>query len=163
MPINSESVIMAVIVNLVGINLLLISGKVENSDAHTLLFKTPTSPNVYLYKNNTLRHIPDPETFNLLGLRWSDVVLISDKELNTYKMSTPITSILEMQLIRYKGIVYGVTNDKIRVIPGESSLKYILDSRIDRKILTRNQQLSIQDVNEIQFNSYKKDEAFVLT
>jgi hypothetical protein len=98
----------------------------------------PTKGAMYLYSNNELRHIPDPPTFDLLGLSWASAIDITNKDLSSYKISTPITSLKEMKLYRYRGNVYGLVNEKLKHIPNVATLQYIFGQRSDRSIVELN-------------------------
>ncbi|HVW14048.1 MAG TPA: hypothetical protein VHB54_09505 [Mucilaginibacter sp.] len=122
---NFRVILISLTINLIGINLLIITEKLTNSDSTELIFHTPKDGCVYLYSKNRIRYVPDPETFNLLGLSWSNVVDLSEREFITYEKLPPITSAKEMKLFNYKNSIYGLVNDKLKHIPNEATLNYI--------------------------------------
>ncbi|HEY2581209.1 MAG TPA: hypothetical protein VGI43_05365 [Mucilaginibacter sp.] len=124
-PDKLSVILISLAINLIGINLLIISEKLSNSDLKVLLFRNPRTGCVYLYFNNKIRYIPDPPTFNLLGLSWSEITDLNDRQLDAYQMLTPITSVKEMKLYNYKNYIYGLVNDKLKHIPNEYTLNYI--------------------------------------
>ena len=98
--VNLKFILVSFGINLLGLNLLILIGKISNTDIKELVFHNPTNGAMYLYSNNELRHIPDPPTFDLLGLSWSDAIDITKKDLDSYKISAPITSLSDMKLLR---------------------------------------------------------------
>ena len=122
--VDTANVLVAFGINLIGINTLIILGKIPNSDSKDLIFHTPDG-HMHLYSNNVVRFVPDPETFNLLGLSWGDPIDITHEELGSYPLSVPVTSIKEMQLFNYKNKIYGLVNEELKHIPNEKTLGFI--------------------------------------
>jgi len=137
--------------NLVGLNLLVVLGKISNADTSELVLHDTGSGKMYLYSKDQLKHVPDPATFDALGLNWSEVLDVTDKELSSYKIASPITSIKNMRLLNYRGRVYGLVNDKLKHIPDMQTLGFIRDQRTD-------QDQDIEVLTDI--NGYEKDKPF---
>jgi hypothetical protein len=136
-------------INIIGINLLILIGKIPNSDSKDLILHEAATGKMFLYSNNQLRHIPDPPTFDLLGLSWSEAIDISSRDLDSYKIKTPITSLRDMKLYDYRGRVYGLVNDKLKHVPDPSTLDFILKHRTNK---------DIEPISSIQ--GYKIDKPF---
>jgi hypothetical protein len=126
-------IFLPIAINIIGLNLLILFGKLENSDPKEILLHVPSTGKVFYYTKNSVRHIPDPETFIVMGFSWSDLVDISEDELGSYKILPPITSIKEMNLIDYGGKVYGIVNEKLRYIPDFRTLEFIMKANPPRK------------------------------
>lgn len=148
--ISNKSLMFSIILNIVGINFLVFLGKLSSSDKDELLLHEPASGKIYLYKNNKLKHIPDPETFNCFGFKWTDVTNLKLGEVLKYKLDTPITSIKSMRILNNSGKVYGLVNEKLKHIPDPSTLNFILARRTNG---------GIETVNEI--SGYTIDRPFV--
>jgi len=123
--------------NLIALNLLIAVGKISNSDKRQLILHTIEDGRIYLQSNNRLRYVPDPSTFDLLGLSWSDLIDIKKKDLASYHQDAPFPSIKDMQLISYRGRVYGIVNDSLRHVPNEGTLNFILINRVNKQIEER--------------------------
>jgi len=54
------------------------------------LVKTHTSPQVYLVQHNTRRHISSAEVFLRSGYRWSDIVNVSERFLDSLTEGDPL-------------------------------------------------------------------------
>jgi hypothetical protein len=120
-------------INLLALNLLVLSEKIINTDSKELIFHRQDG-RMYLYSKNQLKYIPDPPTFNLLGLSWAEAIDLNEKDFSSYKTSSPITSIKDMQLLKYRGGVYGLVNDKLKHIPDPPTLQFILQHRANQEI-----------------------------
>jgi hypothetical protein len=62
--------------------------------------KGASTPHVYLMENGVRRHIPDPATFNGLGLDWAGVQVISDQELAAIPEGPPMPRAGNQEQIR---------------------------------------------------------------
>ena len=151
---NNEILIISLGINLLGLNLLIFTGKIESNDTKEILLHDINTGKIYLLKKNRLKHIPDPPTFNLLGYDWGSPIKVKSEELSIYKKEAPITSIKEMKLINHKGTIYGLVNDKLKHIPEEYTLNYILSQRENRNIASK------ENIDEYiidkPFKSYKR-------
>jgi hypothetical protein len=141
--------ILAIVIDAIVINLLIISGKIPNNDSKRIILHIPANGKIYLQINNRLRYVPDPATFNLLGLSWSELIDIKAEDLDSYHKDAPITSIKDMRLIDYRGSVYGIVNDILKHVPNEGTLAYIQQHRTNK---------TIDKVDEI--DAYTKDTPF---
>jgi hypothetical protein len=73
---------------------------------------------VYWMENGQRRHIPDPETFNLMGLNWDAIQQISDGDLNDIPQSGSLPSRKNGALVRgSENKVYWMENGQRRHIP----------------------------------------------
>ena len=121
--------------NLFGINLLIITGRIQNTDVKELVLNNPSKDgSLYLLSNNKLRFIPDPPTFNLLGLSWGEIIDVSQKEFDSYEKLPPITKLADMKLYQYKYRIYGLMNEKLKYIPNQNTLNFIYSLISDKTI-----------------------------
>ena len=73
---------------------------------------------VYWMENGQRRHIPDPETFNAMGLNWDAIQQISDGDLNDIPQSGSLPSRKNGALVRgSENKVYWMENGQRRHIP----------------------------------------------
>ena len=91
-----------IFLNLFFINLILLffitlvlSNRFQIRDPAGLLIQQAGKPEVYLYRDGVLRHIPDPPTLQLLGYSFDDISVISENEFHKYT----IRPALELSLI----------------------------------------------------------------
>jgi hypothetical protein len=125
-------------INLIGINLLILTGKLMSANDNDSLLRTPDGKVFQRFKN-TVRHIPDPPTFELLGYNPADIIDISQKQLASYKIISPITRLRDMKLVQTpNGKAFAIVNDKLKHIPDPLTLQFIYDHRTDQNIETRN-------------------------
>jgi|GEM_PF-4975704 hypothetical protein len=132
--LESKYALLSVVTNLIALNLLILTGKISNTDKKQLVLHNVINGKIFLQLNHRLRYVPDPPTFDLLGLSWSDLIDINDGDLASYILDPPITSVKDMQLISYRGRVYGIVNDKLRHVPNEKTLQFILQFRDNKAI-----------------------------
>jgi hypothetical protein len=132
--LDIKSVMLSFGIDLLTLNLMVAVGKIPNADKEQLLLHNPNDGKVYLQTNAGLKYIPDPETFDLLGLNWYELIDITNEELRTYKMNAPVTSAKDMKLINYRGRIYGIVNDKLKHVPNVATLQYILNLRENKDI-----------------------------
>lgn len=151
---NNEILTISLSINLLGLNLLIFTGKIKNNDSKEILLHDINSGKIYLLKKNRLKHIPDPPTFNLLGYDWASPIKVKSEELSIYKKEAPITSIKEMKLINHKSTIYGLVNDKLKHIPDMHTLNYILSQRENKNIESKE---NIDEyIIDTPFKSYKR-------
>ncbi|MEG5028365.1 RICIN domain-containing protein, partial [Microcoleus sp. AT8-B1] len=73
---------------------------------------------VYLIQGNQRRWIPDPETFNAIGLNWGAIQNISDTDLNGIPLGNPLPSRKNGALVTGSdGKVYWMENGQRRHVP----------------------------------------------
>jgi murein DD-endopeptidase MepM/ murein hydrolase activator NlpD len=81
---------------------------------------------VYLIQGNLRRHVPDPETFNAMGLKWSDVQGISDDHLNGIGLDVSLPSRKNGALIQGSGEkAYWMENGQRRHIPDPETFAFM--------------------------------------
>lgn len=72
--------------------------------SYTLVWEVPLDPRdgllikgsgnpIYIIQGGQRRHIPNPDTFNKMGLDWNAVLAISDNVLNTIPAGDPMPSL----------------------------------------------------------------------
>ncbi|MCB9279244.1 MAG: hypothetical protein H6562_10035 [Lewinellaceae bacterium] len=79
---------------------------------------------IYILKNGKRRHIPDPTTFNVLGLAWGSVKEVSAAEMNSVAEGPVIPSRLDDNLYRAENTaaVFAIKNRQRRYIPDPPTL-----------------------------------------
>ena len=94
-----------------------------------------SGPEVYYIQNNLKRHIPDPETFNILQFEWTTIKPVSDSLLVSYDEGDPAPPLRNSMLIKrgQEIHVYIIESGQKRWIPDESTL-YSLGRRFDEVI-----------------------------
>jgi len=94
-----------------------------------------SGPEVYYIQNNLKRHIPDPETFNILQFEWATIKPVSDSLLVSYDEGDPAPPLRNSMLIKrgQEIHVYIIESGQKRWIPDESTL-YSLGRRFDEVI-----------------------------
>lgn len=124
-------------INILVLNLLVVVGRIPNTDKKQLLLHNLNDGKVYLQTGSKLRYIPDPPTFDLLGLNWSELIDINDKDLERYTIIAPVPSIGDIKLVNYRGRVYGIVNEKLKHVPNPATLQYILKFRVNKGVENR--------------------------
>jgi hypothetical protein len=75
-------------------NLLLVESK---------LYQVSGKPKVFIIVNGIRRGIPDPETFNSLGLNWNNIQHISQQQLDNIPAGAPLPSLKDGALLQGSG------------------------------------------------------------
>lgn len=129
----------------VGLLMLVLAGRIRTKQPPALLVQNEGHPEIYLYRDGLLRHIPDPETLLLTGYSFDDVVVISEKEFSAYKRGPTIESVKTAKLLECgTGHTWMILDNVSRRIPDPYTLNAI------RQI--NNQ--PIQHVSQSQFGQY---------
>jgi len=125
---------MPVLVNVLLLNLfvlglivLALQGRLDLRRATPLLARKKGTVAVYVYQEGALRHVPDEETFLLLGYSFSQVQDIPEAEFATYRVGPPLQSIRAARLIRADGTheVFAILDERRRHVPNAFTLKFI--------------------------------------
>ncbi|NJM59204.1 MAG: M23 family metallopeptidase [Oscillatoriales cyanobacterium RU_3_3] len=136
------------------------------SGGHGSLVKGSGNP-VYLIQGNLRRHVPDPETFNFMGINWGDVQSISDDHLNGIGLGVSLPSRKNGALVHGSdGKVYLMENGQRRHIPNPETfnamglnwgaIQYVSDS--DLNAIPLGNPLPSQKVNERPSYTYKESD-----
>jgi hypothetical protein len=106
---------------------LVFSNRFQISDPLGLLIQQIGHPEVYLYKDGALHHIPDPPTLQLLGYSFNDVNVISAQEFQKYTIRPALESIVTGRLVRAKNKpeVYIIIGGEKRHVPDPATLNVI--------------------------------------
>lgn len=107
--------------NLAAIITLLLTASVYGGNAFAAVFANGTlirgsdRPEVYLLEKGSRRWIPDPQTFNALGLNWSNIQVVASEDLSSYPDGDKITDTRKFP----DGLLYRADNSpKVYVIDG---------------------------------------------
>ncbi|MBI1754726.1 hypothetical protein HY250_01410 [Candidatus Azambacteria bacterium] len=97
-------------------NINIMSQAVVDAYADSSLIRSSDNPAVYIVSGGKKRHVADPSAFEAQGLDWSDVTVISPRELAYYSTVSNVT------LLRASGDakVYFISGGKRQWIPSES-------------------------------------------
>jgi surface antigen len=89
------------------------------SGQHGTLLRAIGTPGVYIMENGKRRLIPNPETFNAIGLNWNAINDIPSDDLNKFSEVEPLPSRKNGTLLRARGTagVYLMESGKRRLIP----------------------------------------------
>jgi len=103
---------------------LLLAKRIQVSEPQALLIQKIGTPEVYLYRDGVLRHIPDPPTLQLLGHSFADIHTISEKEFQKYKSRPPLESVSTGRLVQAigKAEVYIIVGDEKLHVPDLNTL-----------------------------------------
>jgi hypothetical protein len=103
---------------------LLLSGRFQIHDPRGLLIRQDGHPEVYLYRNGGLQHIPDPDTLHFLGYTFNDVSVISQQEFHQYSIRPPLDNIRTCMLVRANNRpeVYAIIGGERRHVPNLNTL-----------------------------------------
>ena len=106
---------------------LLLSGRFQINDPLGLLIRQDGHPEVYLYRDGALHHIPDPPTLQLLGYSFNDINVISPQEFRQYRIRPALESVTTCRLVRANNRpeVYIIIGGERRHVPDEFTL-YII-------------------------------------
>jgi hypothetical protein len=106
---------------------LVLSDRFQIKDPLGLLIRQKGHPEVYLYKDGVLHHIPDPPTLQLLGYSFNDVNVISVEEFQRYTLRPPLESVVKGRLVRAqdKREVYIIIGGEKRHVPDPTTLNVI--------------------------------------
>jgi len=106
---------------------LVLSGRFQIRDPLGLLIRQIGHPEVYLYKDGVLRHIPDPPTLQLLGYSFKDVNVISAEEFQKYTVRPALESVITGRLVRARNgpEVYIIIGGEKRHVPDPTTLNVI--------------------------------------
>ena len=106
---------------------LVLSNRFQISDPLGLLIQQIGHPEVYLYKDGALRHIPDPPTLQLLGYSFNDINVISAQEFQKYATKPALESVVTGRLVRAKNKpeVYIIIGGEKRHVPDPTTLNVI--------------------------------------
>jgi hypothetical protein len=107
---------------------LIATGQFKIIKPSALLLRVAGRPEVYLYEDDIIRHIPNPQTLHLFGFSFKDVQEISERELRSYNERAPIQSVSTARLIQAHGRpeVYLVNGDFKHHVPDPPTRDYIL-------------------------------------
>jgi hypothetical protein len=103
---------------------LVLTKRFQIREPVALLIRKDGTPEVYLFRNSILRHIPDPPTLQLLGYSFLDVQVISDNEFQKYKRGGPLESVATANLIQANGKpeVYIIIGEEKHHVPDPNTL-----------------------------------------
>lgn len=103
---------------------LVLTKRLQIREPAALLIRKHGTPEVYLYRNGILRHIPDPPTLQLLGFSFLDVQVVSDNEFEKYRRGGPLESVATANIIQANGKpeVYIIIGEEKRHVPDQNTL-----------------------------------------
>lgn len=106
---------------------LVLSGRFQINDPLGLLIRQDGHPEVYLYRDGALHHIPDLSTLQLLGYSFNDVSVISPQEFRQYSIRPPLESVTTARLVRAnnRSEVYIIIGGERRHVPDPITLGLI--------------------------------------
>jgi hypothetical protein len=106
---------------------LLLGGRFQINDPLGLLIQQDGHPEVFLYRDGGLHHIPDPATLQFLGYSFNDVSVISPQEFQQYSIRPPLEGVTTGRLVRANNRpeVYIIIGGERRHVPDPSTLYVI--------------------------------------
>lgn len=114
---------------------LVVFGRFQIKQPSAVLIRKRRGLEISVYQDGAIRHIPDPETFNLLGYSWDDVKEVDDAEFEAYKEERDIESVKTARLYRTQDKLEDVWIDlgdgTLRRVPNGHTLDFI--QRSDRR------------------------------
>jgi hypothetical protein len=101
-----------------------LTNRLQIREPNALLIRREGTPEVYLYRNGLLRHLPDPPTLQLLGYSFSDVQVISISEFNNYKIGARFESVATARTVRAVGRpeVYIIIGEEKHHVPDTNTM-----------------------------------------
>jgi len=106
---------------------LVLSDRFQIRDPLGLLIRQIGHPEVHLYKDGALHHIPDPPTLQLLGYSFNDINVIPAKEFQKYTIRPALESVIVGRLVRAenKPEVYIIIGGEKKHVPDPTTLNVI--------------------------------------
>jgi hypothetical protein len=107
---------------------LVLYGRFQIRQPSAILLKKKGQPEIYVYSDGAIRHIPDIPTMNLLGYSWSDVAEISEAEFAEYEKRPAIESVTNAKLMQSEAnpeVTWIIFGDTRRPIPDQYTLDFI--------------------------------------
>ena len=106
---------------------LVLTKRFQIKDPAGLLIQKVDAPEVYLYRNGVLRHIPDPPTLRLLGYSFADVQIVSEMEFAKYTVRPALESVATGRLIQAKDkpVVYIIIGEEKHHVPDPDTAMFL--------------------------------------
>lgn len=108
---------------------LIYANRFQIKQSSDLLIRKKGHAKVYLYQDGAIRHIPDPETLQLLGYSFEDVVDINETEFKAYNVKAELGSVKRARLVQEQespGEIWMIFGDGRKLIPDHYTLDFIL-------------------------------------